>query len=309
MNKDRLKKILLIVLTGFGVLLITTGSYAWKTFTSTITNIQEEIDYQKNQKRLENIDLEAGEPISLLLIGVDDPGEEGDPYQRSDALIYVTLNPHTETTHMVSIPRDTYTEIVGHGKKDKITHSYAFGGTKMTIRSVENFLNARVDYFVKVDLRGLEDIVDAVGGVEVNNDFKFTYHDITFEKGPIHLNGKEVKEYTVMRKDDPRGDFGRQERQRKVIKAIVEKGTTLTGLTSSISNFEEIFAAIEDNVRTNMDLEAMWNIQRNYQDSLNHIVEHEISGKGGEINKTYYFMADQEKLKKVSKELNKQLEK
>ncbi len=320
MYKDKLKKILVVVITAFGVLLITTGGYAWHTFTSTFTNIQEEIDDQKNQIRLENIDLEAGEPISLLLIGVDEPGEKGDPNQRSDTLIYVTLNPKTETTHMVSIPRDTYTEMIGNirsdkvsdstaldNAKDKITHSYALGGTNMTVQSVENFLDARVDYFVKVDLTGLEDMIDAVDGIEVNNSFEFAYHGITFEEGPIQLNGEEAREYVRMRKDDPRGDFGRQERQRQVIQAILEKGTTLTGLTSSISNFKEILTAIENNFRTNLGLESMWDIQGNYRDALNNIVEHEIPGEDGEMDETYYYMPDEEKVQELSEELNEQL--
>ncbi|SFL91136.1 transcriptional attenuator, LytR family [Gracilibacillus orientalis] len=321
MNKDKLKKLLVIVITAVGVLLITTGGYAWHSFTSTITNIQEEIDYQANQMRVKNLELGSGEPMSLLLIGVDEPGSNGDFNQRSDTLIYVTLNPKTETTHMVSIPRDTYTEMTGEiiddeipdspaldGEKDKISHSYALGGTSMTVQSVETFLDVRVDYFVKVDMTGLEDIVDAVGRIEVDNSFAFTYKGVTFEEGPNHLNSEETRKYVRMRKDDPRGDFGRQERQRQVIQALMEKGTTLQGLTSSISNFKKILTAIEDNFRTNLDLESMWDIQDNYRDALNNIVEHEIPGEDGEIDETYYYMPDEEKVQELSEELNKQLE-
>ncbi|WP_249870468.1 LCP family glycopolymer transferase [Oceanobacillus saliphilus] len=309
MNKYRIKKIVLIVITVFGVGLVATGSYAWNMFTSAITNIQEEIDNNEREKRLEQINLAEGDPITILLMGIDEPEDEGDPYQRSDTLIFLTLNPQTQSTHMVSIPRDTYTDIVGHGKKDKINHSYAFGGTDMTLRTVENFLDVPVDYFIRMNMNGFEDLVNAVGGIEVDNDFKFKYKGVTYEEGPIHLDGYEALHYSRMRKQDPRGDFGRNERQREVIQAIVDKGTTMTGITSSISNFGEIIGVIEDNVRTNLSLENMWDIQSNYQDALNNVVEHEISGTETEINETYYFMADEEEVKNISEELKKQLDK
>lgn len=287
MNRDMLKKIVLIVVTVLVVGIVTTGSYAWNLFTSAMTDIQEEIDYKKTEKRLQNIDLAEGDPISVLLMGIDEPEGKKDIYRRSDTLIYLTLNPDTKSTHMVSIPRDTLTEIVGHGKKDKINHSYAFGGTAMTLRTVEKFLNAPVDYFVKVDMKGFQDIVDAVDGIEVTNSFEFTQDDFTFEKGPIHLGGEEALSYIRMRKEDPKGDFGRQKRQRQVIQALLEKGSTLPGLTSSITNLEEIITSVSGSVRTNLGLKEMWDIQSNYVDALRHIKEHEIEGKETKESKVF----------------------
>ena len=73
--------------------------------------------------------LEAGEPISILLLGVD-TGYLGRTEQgRSDSMVVITINPHTQKTTLLSIPRDTYTEIVGNGTSDKINHAYAFGCT------------------------------------------------------------------------------------------------------------------------------------------------------------------------------------
>nr|WP_149475943.1 LCP family protein [Oceanobacillus polygoni] len=267
-----LKKIVLIVVTVLVVGGVATGSYAWNLFTSAITNIEEEIDNKKSEKRLQSIDLSEGDPISVLLVGIDEPEGKEDIYRRSDTLIYLTLDPHTKTTHMVSIPRDTLTEIVGHGEKDKINHSYAFGG------------------------------------IEVTNSFEFTQDDFTFEEGPIHLGGEEALSYIRMRKEDPKGDFGRQERQRQVIQSFLEKGSTLPGLTSSITNFEEIITSVEDSVRTNLGLKQMWDIQSNYRDALRHIEEHEIEGKETEKNKTFYYIPDEDKLGELSEELNGQLE-
>src|SRR5207247_2633498 len=83
-----------------------------------------------------NISQNNSQPISILLMGVDErTGDRG----RSDTLIAMTLNPQKKTMQMISIPRDTRTEIIGHGTTDKINHAYAFGGPKMSIETVENF--------------------------------------------------------------------------------------------------------------------------------------------------------------------------
>ncbi|MBL3199286.1 LytR family transcriptional regulator, partial [Klebsiella pneumoniae] len=93
---------------------------------------------------------------------------------RSDSLMLFTLNPKTKSMKITSIPRDSYTEIVGKGKKDKINHAYAFGGIDMAVKTVENFLNVPVDHYIEVNMAGFKDIVDAVGGVDINNDMDFT---------------------------------------------------------------------------------------------------------------------------------------
>ena len=114
---------------------------------------------------------------------------------------------------MLSIPRDTRTEIVGHGTTDKITHAYAFGREEMTIVTVENLLDIPIDYYVRVNMEGFQDIVDAVGGIQVNNSLDFTNGGHNYAKGLINLNGEQALSFVRMRYDDPNGDFGRQERQ------------------------------------------------------------------------------------------------
>lgn len=123
---------------------------------------------------------------------------------------------------IISIPRDSYTEIIGKGKKDKINHAYAFGGINMAVKTVENFLDIPIDHYIEVNMEGFKDIVDAVGGIEVNNDMEFKYGE-HFNKGEIHLNGDQALLYSRMRYNDPRGDFGRQMRQRQVIQAVIKK--------------------------------------------------------------------------------------
>ncbi|GAA3319176.1 hypothetical protein GCM10020331_025000 [Ectobacillus funiculus] len=96
-------------------------------------------------------------------------------------------------------------------------------------------------------MEGFQDIVNAVGGVDVNNDMDFKLAGIHFAKGPIHLNGEEALVYSRMRKLDPRGDFGRQMRQRQVIQSVIKKNGKKN--TEILSSYEAILGAIQKNVK------------------------------------------------------------
>jgi LCP family protein required for cell wall assembly len=305
MRRRKWKKILLVMVTVFGVMIVAAGSYGWNMVTSTFVTIQEDIERKESEKRLESINFEEGDPFSMLLMGIDEPDEDkGDFNQRSDALVVVTINPDMKSTHIVSIPRDTYTKIVGTGKLDKINHSYAFGGTEMTMRTVEQFLDIPIDYFVRVNMEGFEDMVDALGGIEVENDFDFKYRGDHFKKGTLQLDGEGALSFARMRAQDPRGDFGRQERQREILQIMIDKGTSF----SSITRLEEILSVVEDNVRTNFSLQNLWSIQSNYRDALNTIEEHAIAGKDGEMDEIYYYIPNKDKVQELSEVLKEHLE-
>jgi len=303
-KKAKRNKMLIIFLLLFTILLIGTGSYAyyiWHKATSTVANIQEDIGRKKSDKREVKVNVERKEPISILLMGVDErKGDRG----RSDSLILITVNPNKKSTEMLSIPRDTRTEIIGKGFQDKINHAYAFGGTEMAIKTVESFLDVPVDYFVKVNMESFKDIVDAVGGVTVENSFTFTYGGVTFKKGTLHLNGEEALLYSRMRYEDPRGDFGRQDRQRQIIQAVIEKGANI----SSITKFGEMFKIVEDNVTTNLTFDEMWDIQENYKEAINQLNQHQIKGSGKMIGGTYYFIVPEEERLALSNKIKEHLE-
>ncbi|SDZ86371.1 cell envelope-related function transcriptional attenuator common domain-containing protein [Thalassobacillus cyri] len=302
------KKILLFTLTALTVLVLGVVSYLFNFVTSTSASIKEDIDRNpKVANRMENIDLGEGDPISILIMGLDTRAGEGGG--RADAMVLVTINPADKSTHMVSIPRDTYMKI--SGAEDKINSTYEAGGTAMTVSSVEKLLDVPVDYFVKVNFKGFEGIVDALGGIKLNNvlefdtyDSEFTDEKMYFPKGWNHLTGKEALIYARMRKQDPRGDFGRQERQRQVIEKVIEKGSR----TSSILKFGEIATVIQNNVKTNMSLKDMGQIQLNYRDARNNIKQHKIEGSEETIKGTYYFMPDEDKLKELSNDLKVHLD-
>lgn len=264
-----------------------------------MAGIQENL--KKSDKRDKDVDLNKKDPISILVMGVD---ERKNDRGRADTLIYMTVNPKTKTTEMVSIPRDTYTKIVGKGTMDKINHSYAFGGTQMAADTVEELLDVPVDYFVKVNMESFKDIVDTLGGITVNSTFAFSYDGHSFGTGEINLNGDQALAYTRMRKQDPKGDFGRQQRQRQVIEGIIAKGANI----SSITKFGDMFKVVENNMKTNMSFDDMWTMMNDYRDARQRVKQHELKGTGARINNIYYYQLDDNSLATVKKELKESLE-
>ncbi|MEH7081525.1 LytR family transcriptional regulator [Neobacillus drentensis] len=285
------------------LLLIGVGVYAYSVYNS-LTNAVETMHHpvdRTSDKRTEEVSLQNKQPFSVLLLGVDQrKGDRG----RSDTMIVLSVNPKLNSVKMLSIPRDTRTEIVGKGTEDKINHAYAFGGEEMAMNTVEHFLDIPIDYFVRVNMKGFKDIVDAVGGITVDNDLDFSYGGYHFPKGEVTLNGKKALAYTRMRKEDPRGDFGRQIRQRQIIQGVIKEGASL----SSLANYSDIFTALGKNVKTNLNFDQMVSIQKNYKGVSGNIDQMTIEGKGTRINGIYYYVVSDDEKERLQTEMKTQLE-
>lgn len=296
----RWKKITLIVV---GILFAGLLVYLYS-FYDSLTDALEAMHQpirEKSQKRVEQITLDEKDPFTVLLLGVD---QRENDRGRSDTMILLAVNANKKSIKMISIPRDTRTEIIGKGFEDKINHAYAFGGVEMSIDTVEHFFDVPVDYFIQVNMEGFQDIVDAVDGVTVNNDMEFTFGGTHFPKGTITLNGEDALKYARMRKEDPRGDFGRQMRQRQIIEAVIKEGASLSTLT----NYGDIFKALGENVRTNLTFNEMITIQRNYKEASKNIEQYQIDGRGTMINGIYYYVVPDEERMNLQNMLKEQLE-
>src|SRR5699024_136687 len=101
----------------------------------------------------------------------------------------LTLKPESDEMQIVSIPRDTRTTIIGRGTEDKINHAYAFGGADMSIQTVENFLDIELDYFVRINMEGLKELVDEIGTITIDNEIEWNDGTYNFTKGPIEMDG------------------------------------------------------------------------------------------------------------------------
>ncbi|MEK4818540.1 MULTISPECIES: polyisoprenyl-teichoic acid--peptidoglycan teichoic acid transferase TagU [Priestia] len=302
-RKPKKKRALKITMAIILVLILGVGAYAysiWHSVEKTFTQTHEPLNRDVSEKRSEKVSFSNRDPISILLLGVDQrAGDRG----RSDSLILMTVNPKDQSMKMVSIPRDTRTEIVGKGTTDKINHAYAFGGVDMAVNTVEKFLDVPVDYYVQVNMESFKDIVDAVGGVTVNNDLNFDYDGYSFKKGNLTLDGKEALAYSRMRKQDPRGDFGRQMRQRQIIEGVIEEGASV----QSLANYGTILDTIGTNVRTNLTFDDMKQIQSNYKDARHNVEQLQVDGKGEKIDGIYYYAVSDATREALSSKLKQHL--
>jgi LCP family protein required for cell wall assembly len=293
-----------VLLTIIAILFIAVGAYAYSVYhslTSAVETMHSPLNRDKSEKRTDVISLKEAEPFSVVLLGVD---QRANDRGRSDSIIVMTVNPNTNSVKMLSIPRDTRTEIIGKGTVDKINHAYAFGGVKMSLDTIENFLDIPIDYYVQINMEGFKDIVDSVGGVTVQNDLDFTSDGAHFFKGTLKLNGDRALKYARMRHEDPRGDFGRQMRQRQIIQAVINEGASL----SSLANYGDIFSALGNNVKTNLTFDEMITIQSKYKKARNSIEQVEMKAQGSMINGVSYQLISPEERQRVQDLLQTALE-
>jgi len=169
---------------------------------------------------------------------------------------------------------------------------------------VENLLDIPIDYYVKVNMEGFEDIVDAIGGVTIYNEFPFDSGGYSFPKGTLTLDGEQALAYSRMRHEDPNGDFGRQERQRKMIQSVLKEGASL----SSLWNYGNIFNALGNNVKTNLTFEQLIQIQNDYRSAITTVQQTSLDGGYGDyINNIYYYIVPEEQINSTQQMLKNEL--
>ncbi|MBW9324185.1 transcriptional regulator [Enterococcus casseliflavus] len=301
------KKIFLIIFGIVAVLVIGIVGVAAKLYFDVSNSMQqtyESVERDREDRIRENdVDLSQQDSFSVLLMGID-TGDLGRVEQgRSDTMMVATISPQDNQTTVVSIGRDSYVDIVGHGTTDKINHAYAFGGPAMAMNTVEKFLDIPIDHYVSINMAGLKELVDAVGGIEVNNEITFSQDGFDFAIGRTSLNGEQALAYSRMRYEDPNGDYGRQERQRKIVEGIVKKVLSLDGITQ----YQTILNAVEQNMKTDMSFDDMRTLAFNYRSAFQTIKQDQLQGEGFMQDGISYQRVSDEELARVQKELKAQL--
>ncbi|WP_416147689.1 LCP family protein [Salipaludibacillus sp. HK11] len=277
------------------------GFYLYKSVQSTVdSEMHAPLERTTTEKRDIEVDMDEQDPVSFLLLGVDaDESTTG----RTDTMMVVTLNPNDESMKIVSLPRDTRMEIVGRGFDDKVNHAYAFGGPDMAIATVENYFDIPIDYYLTVNMEGFKEMVDSVGGVTVYNDSSFDQSGYTFDEGENFLDGDQALAYARMRKQDTRGDLGRNDRQRQIVAGMIKEGASF----SSITRAESILDAMGNNMLTNLQFNEMVKLQQNYLGARHDQETYEIEGSGQTIDGIWYLMVPEEERQRVSGELRAHL--
>jgi LCP family protein required for cell wall assembly len=234
------------------------------------------------------------DPFSLMLLGTDQRGNET---ARSDTMIYAVIRPEDYKILLISIPRDTYTEIIGHkdNKKDKITHAYAFGGQQMAKDTLEALLAHDIQYYATINFQGLKDAVDAIGGVPlpIKKDIvnKGADHEkFTIEGGKSNYNGEEALNYTRYREDS---DFNRTKRQQVFIDVVANKMLSV----SQIGKIPELLDIMGENFKTDLEPSTIISLAKKFMGGKDmDISSFTVMGEGKKIDGVYYDIVDEEDL-------------
>lgn len=289
--------LLIIVAAAFGFtawhnLSITTG----KMYDSAGANHQRNPQTVLRQKR----------PVSILLLGTD-TGALGRSYKgRTDTIMVMTINPRTKSTTLVSIPRDMKVNLPNDSEDSpcKINAAYAFGGTKMTINTVQKYYDIPVDYYVLVNMGGLKKCITHVGGVDVTSPLTFDYEGYHFTQGKTyHMDGADALAFCRMRYDDPQGDYGRQARQRMIINALLKKSISYkTVLNPAFLN------SLGSSMKTDLTFADMRTLALRYRSSTKRISSDRAKVHSENIDGQAYEVVSQSERNRVSNELQQSLD-
>ena len=239
---------------------------------------------------------------SILLLGVDTGDLGRTEHGRSDVMMLLTVNSSTEVITVTSIPRDSYVMIPGY-YMDKINHAYAFGGAELSMQTVENWFDIKIDNYIVVNMAGLKEIVDAVGGIDVVSPSSFTISGYDFVEGvETKLDGDKALAYSRERYTSG-GDYGRQERQRQIVQSLISKMASF----DSILNFQNVFATMSSNIETDLNFLDLVQLFADYRQLATNIEFYQLSGGGTMIDGIYYDLIYDDSFNEVISNLSAQL--
>lgn len=202
-----------------------------------------ELSIKKNKS---NIDI-TKDSYNIYISGIDTYGNITN-VSRSDVNILATVNPLKKEILLINIPRDYYVKLHSFNEYDKLTHAGIYGIDE-SISTIEDLLDTKINYYVKVNFTSLIDIVDALDGIVVNSNYSFTTVDgYSFKKGTNYLDGKEALSFARERKAFKEGDRIRGENQQLILTSIINKATS----TKIITNYTEILKAVKGKFITNI---------------------------------------------------------
>ena len=249
--------------------------------------------------------------FNVYISGIDTYGSVNKT-SRSDVNLVVSINPETKQVLITSIPRDYYVSLAGKkGLKDKLTHAGIYG-VETSMETIANLLDTEIDYYVKVNFSSLVNIVDTLGGIDVNSNYRFTTIDgYTFKKGNNHLNGKKALSFVRERYafGNIGGDRIRGENQQLVLKALIEKALSpsiLVKYNSLLKSVDKSFITnipdeyITKLINKQLDNNQSWNIETMNLDGSN-AYEYTYSYQS---QKLYVMIPDEESVKSSQEKID-----
>lgn len=238
---------------------------------------------------------------TVLLLGID--SRDDSLVGRSDSIILMRLNKENNIVKLVNVPRDSYVNIDGRGY-DKINHAYAFGGSELSKKAMEDLFGLKIDHVASINFKSFEKVVDILGGVEVEVPFDFngktnSNKTVKFTKGSQLLSGEEALAYARMRKQDNEGDLGRGKRQQEVVSSILTEMKD----ASNVFKIKKLYGEVKENMETDVDLTDILDLLPHVK-SLGNIEKYQLEGKPVMINGVSYFELNTDSLNDIRNELS-----
>ncbi|MBR1413340.1 MAG: LCP family protein [Bacilli bacterium] len=249
----------------------------------TFQNIADETEVlYEFSKEMPNQDVELtstkrlDEPFTVLIMGVDSEKEglNANAAFNGDTLMVITFNPNTLTATMFSIPRDMYVPIACRNNAYNKINSSAAYGTSCVISTVEKFTDIKIDYYAKINFKGVVHLVDALGGVtvDVGKDFceqnsnrnRENGNEICLKAGEQNLNGEQALAFARHRKTLLRGDIDRGQNQQMVVQALAQKVLQL----KDYNDFKKVLDTVSNNIATNMNTNSILSFYNVLKDML-----------------------------------------
>src|SRR5699024_9355657 len=299
-----------IVLT---VALVAVGIYLYSlfnTFEQGVSDSYEATDRERSDLRMEEVDPNL-DSFTVLIMGIDESetrtesvGLDSDGF-RTDTMILATFDKDEDDIKLVSIPRNTLTYFSDENYFDKITHDHRSGGPESSMHAVESLLNVPVDYYIRVSMPAVVDVVDALGGVEFDVPFdmesptSIDRGSIEIEEGQQTLNGEEA--LGVIRNRDVDTDLGRGNRQLEMVEAIMQKAKS----TGALTKIDDLIEVVAGNVRHDMSSKTIRDLASYYAFNSIEFDNSQIVGDDYWYERSggYFYLADPEHLLAISNTL------
>lgn len=257
-RKRRKRNILILSASCLLIIMISALGYVYWQYKSALNVSLKDVGNHKKQDIKFNGVKDRFGHINVLLMGVDSRGEKN---SRSDSIIFAQYNQDTNTPKIVSIMRDSYVKIPGHGM-NKINAAEAIGGFELIRQTINENFEVDIQYYVQIDFKGFTKMIDKVFpdglDVDIEKEMKETI-GVTLSQGKQTLHGKEMLGYVRFR-HDAEGDFGRIKRQQKVLGILADNMISVKGIT----HLPQMIGTIQPYIDTNVKQRLALSIASNY---------------------------------------------
>ncbi|MBL8095339.1 MAG: LCP family protein [Anaerolineales bacterium] len=211
--------------------------------------------------------------VTVLLLGIDRRQGETERAYRTDSIMLISIDPVANTASMLSIPRDLWVEMPDGYDPNTINtanfigdaYELPGGGPAFAMKTIRNNLGVSVDYYVRLDFTAFEKIIDAIGGIEIDNpteiddpeypDGSYGYEPFYLSAGVHTLNGHDALRYARTRHDD--SDINRAQRQQQVVLAVRDKVLSVGSLPTLLAQAPGLYSTLQESIQTNLTIEQM----------------------------------------------------